>query len=94
MSEGLKELKEIELKWQYGAFTFIPNFELIKKELEALDIIKEKSVNVRNLIIYCFEFKYTYQNYVESFNYGDNYWELGKELLTEEEFNLLKEVLL
>ena len=41
MSEGLKELKEIELKWQYGVFTFIPNFEIIEKELEDLDTIKK-----------------------------------------------------
>lgn len=41
MSKGLKELKEIELKWQYGVFTFIPNFEIIEKELKDLDTIKK-----------------------------------------------------
>ena len=37
MSEGLKELKEIELKWKYGVFTFVPNFEIIEKELKRLE---------------------------------------------------------
>lgn len=68
--------------------------ETIEKSLKALEIIKSKSVNVKNLIIYCFEFKDTYEDYVDVFNYGDNYWDLGRELLTKEEFNLLKEVLL
>lgn len=66
----------------------------VVKELKALDIIKNKSVNTRNLLIYCFEMKDTYKNYVEMFNYCDNYWELGKELLIREEYDLLKEVLL
>ena len=34
MSKGLEELKKIALKWQYGVFTFIPNFEIIEKELK------------------------------------------------------------
>lgn len=34
MSKGLDELREIELKWQYGVFTFVPDFEVIKKELK------------------------------------------------------------
>ena len=36
MSKGLEELEKIELKWQYGIFTFIPNFESIEKELTLL----------------------------------------------------------
>ena len=34
MSKGLEAIKEIELKWQYGVFTFLPNFEIIEKDLE------------------------------------------------------------
>lgn len=71
-----------------------PELEIIEKELKALEIIRNKSVNVRNLIIYCFEMKDTYKEYVEAFNYYENYWELGKELLTKEEFDSLREVLL
>lgn len=41
MSEGLEELKKIELKWQYGVFTFIPNFETIEKELKSLVTLKD-----------------------------------------------------
>ena len=61
---------------------------------KALEIIKNKRVNTHNLIMYCFEMNNTYKDYVDTFNYLENYWELGKELLTEEEYDLLKEVLL
>lgn len=40
MSKGLEELKEIELKWRYGVFTFIPNFEAIEKELKEYEQYK------------------------------------------------------
>lgn len=70
-----------------------PEFELIEKTLKALEIIKEKNVCVGNLLSYCFETNDTYEEYVKSFGYADNYWDLGKELLTQEEYELLKEVL-
>ena len=71
---------------------FEPMLE-IEKSLLVLKTIKEKQVNVRNLIIYSFEMKESYEDYVDRFNYCDNFYELGYELLTEEEYNLLKEVL-
>ena len=93
MSKGLEALKDIKecLFWSDKG---LQDIETIEKELKALEIIKSKSVNVKNLIIYCFELKDTYEDYIDVFNYGDNYWDLGRELLTKEEFNLLKEVLL
>lgn len=69
------------------------DIQIVRKELKALEIITNKGVNVRNLIIYCFEMTDTYEEYVDSFNYCENYWDLGKELLTQKEFDLLKEVL-
>jgi len=66
----------------------------VVKKLKALEIIKEKGVNVYNLTCICFKYNETYEQYVIDFNYGDSFYHLGKELLTQEEFDLLKEVLL
>jgi len=66
---------------------------LIKAEIEhkALEIINDKEVNMYMLKWY---FKYSsYEQYVKDFNnpdYDDP--TLGEELLTEEEYNLLKEI--
>lgn len=49
MHEGLKELKQIELKWQYGVFTFIPNFEIIEKELKKLYELEKTTVTFSNV---------------------------------------------
>ncbi len=65
------------------------------KELKkVLKITKEKQLNLYMLIWY---FNYsTYENYVEDFSrdtleyYFDDLPTLGKELLTQKEFNLLK----
>lgn len=66
-----------------------------KKELEALEIIKKKEVNVYMLLYY---FRYSsYEEYTNDFkkiNRGDyDFPNLGHKLLTQEEYNLLKEVL-
>lgn len=87
-----------ELNHLLETYTDNQNFDYscyisIENKLKALEIIKEKQVNVRNLIIYCFEMKREYENYIEMFNFSDNFWELGKDLLTQEEYDLLKEVL-
>lgn len=59
----------------------------VEKELKALEIIKEKQINVNGLINH---FKYgngNYEIYLKMYRY------LGL-LLTQDEFDLLKEVLL
>lgn len=78
---------------QITRITSVETFKREQKELHALEIIRTKSVNVRNLIIHCFEMNDTYEKYVELFNYCSNYWELGRDLLAQEEYDLLKEVL-
>ena len=93
MSKGLKELKEIELKWQYGVFTFVPNFEIIEKELKALEIIKNKpNIEIVNIIN-----SKDYETYIENEKLfcADNDIEYKEETMaTQEEYDLLKEVLL
>ena len=88
MSKGLDLVLEQTQKHNYPLKDKCSNC----KEHRALEIIKTKSVNVRNLIIYCFEMNDTYEKYVEIFNYCSNYWELGRDLLAKEEYDLLKEV--
>lgn len=70
------------------------NYDIIEKELKALDIIKNKQVNVRNLILTCLEYHKKYLDYVDDFYFGDNFFELGTDLLIKEEYDLLKEVML
>ena len=83
MSKGLDELKEIKLKWQYGVFTFIPNFELIEKELKALEVIK-KMFNDGNYLVRCNGHSY----YI-----WDNVLMATSCIITKKEYDLLKEVL-
>lgn len=94
--EALEEIKKEINNFYSCDIAYYPNmFDMIHtigKDLKALEIIKNKSVNIHNLIIYCFELSHTYDTYVELFNFSDNFWELGKELLTIEEYDLLKEV--
>ena len=65
-----------------------------EKKLKAFEIIKEKGVNVYSLTWVCLEHNSTYEQYVDDFNYADGLYDLGKELLTIEEYEFLKEVLL
>ena len=76
MSRGLEALKEMR---KYGA-VMIPNCEIIEKELKALEIIKNKKVDVLSLLCGC--------NFDD---YNRPQEEKGK--LTKEEYDLLKEVL-
>ena len=91
MSKGLEALEDIilylnasEPKWLY-----CENIEVIKKELKALEIIKNKRVDVFELLLGISNSVYRnplerYNSYVEgSFNTE----------LTPQEFDLLKEVL-
>ena len=68
--------------------------ERVEKSLNALEIIKEKKVNISNFYHVVFTLKANYaecklNNNTVLFNICDT----KKEFLTEEEFNLLKEVL-
>lgn len=93
MNKDLEALEQLKMQHYIdGRLPLIDRvrFDLIEKSLKTLEIIKNKSVNVRNLIIYCFEMDDTYEEYVDAFNYNYNYWELGNELLTIEEYDLLK----
>ena len=93
--KGLKALERIkydDLEWTSDFYP--PECDIIEKELKALDTIKNKQVNVKNLIEYCYNIALSYEEYVDNFNYSDNYFDLGKDLLTENEYDLLNEVLL
>lgn len=94
-----KELKDYEeMKAIKGTITLDNALEetLIKacpnvaKKLKALEIIKEKQVNVGNIIHDIEEHGLTYQEYLECYDY----YQYGGTQLTQEEFDLLKEVLL
>lgn len=73
---------------------FDSDIDTIERELKAVKTIKNKQVNVKNLIEYCYNIALSYEEYVDDFNYSDNYFDLGKDLLTENEYDLLNEVLL
>ena len=80
MSKGLKALEILEsLVAIYGKFEF--DFTDIEKELKALEIIKEKEVNIYKIRI------------CDSLDEYNKLKSTGREL-TQEEYELLKEVLL
>ena len=101
-SEALECLKKIENEYSIDEAVFYKeDFNQIRKELKALEIIKEKNVSVWGFRNKVFGYKKnengniiindTYKYYLYNFGYYHN--GLYSELLTEEEFNLLKEVL-
>ena len=67
--------------------------ELEKKKLEAFEIIKKKNINV-GMFKCCI--CSSYADYIESWRYwhGGDFKNLLDDLLTQSEFDLLKEVLL
>lgn len=90
VEKELKEYENLQLKHRSMQDAVLDDF----KKLKALEIIKNKRVNVRCLTVYCLKLNDTYKDYLDVFNYCDNCWDLGEILLTSEEYNLLKEVLL
>ena len=79
MSKGLNHLEILEnLVELFAHFSF--DFTVIEKELKALEIIRNKKVDVLSLLCGC--------NFDD---YNRAHEEKGK--LTEEEYELLKEVL-
>ena len=99
MSKGLEDFKELKkincFYCQYHINEECVNDKCIwnnvEKELKVLEIIKEKKVDVGQLTI-CFSLK-DYNKYIfDKFRLADD--EIQERTLTQEEFDLLKEVLL
>lgn len=88
MSKGLNSLNEmvIHLNSKYGKTQeALEDFRNIEKELEALEILKNKEVNVHALLLH-----------LKRFDKPDGYNVLvgTKYQITQEEYNILKEALL
>ena len=79
MSKGLEALQEMR---RYGA-VMIPNCEIIEKELKALEIIKNKNFDL---------FYLRDSKDLESYNDACDYFR-NLSYLTQEEYDLLREVL-
>ena len=92
---GLEALERIENEYSIGEAVFYKEyFKQVRKSLKALEIIKEKRVNIGTFIHLTKVLKKDYEqckatNDIVFCNICDD----EKEFLTEEEFNLLKEVL-
>lgn len=86
--------------FRHACFTFVQfknskGFEGVEKKLKALKIIKEKEVNV--YILQWYLKHSSYEQYADDFerNRRDcDLPDLGDKILTQEEYDLLKEVLL
>lgn len=86
----IRNEKDEEKKRKFEKLTFELMFEdkaVIEKGLKALDIIKEKSVDV-GFLQYCSTVE-TYNNYII-----EHAWTRQTKKLTKEEFGLLKEALI
>ena len=86
MSKALECLKKIENEYSIDESVFYKeDFKQVRMELEALEIIKEKECDMR-----WFKYCIKVNSEVETYNNGlPEYYEK----LTQEQFNLLKEVL-
>ena len=84
---GLEALKRVEnfLGYNYCSVDLPDELATIEKSLKALEIIKKKNVDVGELK---YLISYDLEHALHLYNYSHI-----RELLTEEEFNLLKEVL-
>ena len=86
MSKALVALERIENEYSIDETVFYKeDFKQVRKELKALEIIKEKECDMRWLK-YCIKGNFEVETYKNGL---PEYYEL----LTEEEFNLLKEVI-
>ena len=81
--EAIEKLRQL-LAYEIDGINFMNEVEVIKKELKALEIIKKKRVDL-DLLLKTFKFN-NYELY--NFNIGN-----GARSLTQEEYDLLKEVL-
>ena len=90
MSKELEALYEIKNGTSYVVSNEIVNdyekeFDILEKELKALEIIKEKTINI--VILRCCEILEEYNSIIITKYNGK------KHLINEQEFELLKEVL-
>lgn len=90
MSKGLEALDFIKFDTQEvdcaGCLIYDEQFNIIEKKLKVLDIIKKKKVNVADEIFDMSNYT-EYITYCSEESYADEY------MLTQEEFDLLKELL-
>lgn len=101
--QKLERIKKLSCAWDVendefkDAVEIVPNaFKTIEKELKALEIIKNKKLDVCSFINNFVKRNDSYETYVLYFEkpIEIDYCVISEELLTEEEFNLVKEVLL
>ena len=98
MSKGLEALEELRDEWDFDNSLpkgFVDKrVDIIEKELKALEIIKSKQVDIRsldNIICLCA----TDENAIKEYNRCCGEDEEGNDIsLTQEEYVLLKEMLL
>ena len=93
MSKKLKPLKALkELKKRYGKNFSIQDdnrMKIVETALKALEIIKKKRVDVLELSVCA-----NYETYLSFFKRWNFHGEYDNFILTQEEYDLLKEVLL
>ena len=83
MSKALEALERIENEYSiYEAVFYKEDFEQVRKELKALEIIKEKEVNMQ-----------VFNQCEDVETYNKVYIKQKDRQLTQEEFNLLKKVI-
>ena len=101
MSKGLEALERIgkcyvnsESKDLMFTDNYGNDYDIIEKELKALEILKEKRVNIGCFYHVVFVLKKDYESCkLNNNNIMYNICDTEKEFLTPEEFDLLKEVL-
>lgn len=94
IEQELKERDEFELKYAKTHVALCKSREENSNEKQALKIIKKKKVDVR-AFIEIFEKGWTWEQYMEEENDKNTCGhQFSNDKLTQEEFNLLKEVML
>lgn len=95
--EALKELKYVHDTECGEDKSVNERFALIENALKALEIIKEKNIDVRYFVDDFVKQDYgwdLYDDYSEQYHYGkDDFSRYDGEYLTKEQFELLKEIL-
>lgn len=89
--EAFTNIKDEMLEWTEG---YEEDLDIIKSALKALEIIKEKQVNVQNFKNACLTMSYEQYLFMWKDGCFMGIMLTSKTMLTQEEFDLLKEVLL